>query len=301
MHPTVLKILSIFEGFRMAPLPSDQYATIGKAVLADKILPFVLANQPIPFVMLGFPMKSSNDTHKVLGKLPDLGEELAFKNFRTFNNEVSIVYPPGISMNIVNDGFAFNDLLGILDHTVMDYEEVTKDMSSGMPVTIYDMNNFYTVGRMNDKRDKLMTQWGISEAQMEERILFDPDTNMLYKGMMRFMEEELLNRPYDSNNQRHKAAKKLARAMMLRNEAYSGLVAHEFSSMIRLSMHPSVNSGKKYSFQLIHGKPEKIKHSPWHSAVLVTEDGYETIHKADALAQGYRVVSRDRQPYYFAQ
>jgi len=301
MHPTVLKILAIFEGFRMAPLPSDQYATIGKAVLAEKMTPFVLSNQPIPFVMLGFPMKSSNDRDKVLGKLPDLGEEIAFKNFRTFNNEVSIVYPPGISMNVVNDGYAFNDLLGILDHTVNEYEEVTLNMSKDMPVTIYDLTHFYTSGRMNEKREKLMTHWGIGEAKLEERILFDPDTNMLYKGMMRFMEEELMNRPYDSNNQRHKAAKKLAREMMLRNEAYSGLVANEFSSMIRLSMHPSVNAGKKYSFQLIPGESTKVRHSPWHSAILVTDDGYETIHKADALAKGHRIVTRDRQPYYFAQ
>ena len=77
----VKEILEIFQKFRMAPTPLDQYDSIGKTILSDKMKPFISANKPIDFVILGFPMKSPNNRDKVLGTLPDLAEEVTFKNF----------------------------------------------------------------------------------------------------------------------------------------------------------------------------------------------------------------------------
>jgi pyoverdine/dityrosine biosynthesis protein Dit1 len=112
------------------------------------------------------------------------------------------------------------------------------------------------------------------------------------------MEEELRPRGFTSGNQLTKAAKSLTREMMLRNEAYSNLVKKEFSSMVRLSMHPSVNNGAKYSFQLIPSP--KAHHSAWHCALVVNNDGsLETMHRKDADALGYELVSVDNRPYYY--
>lgn len=146
-------------------------------------------------------------------------------------------------------------------------------------------------------RQKMFDHFGISWVELEKRILFDPDMNFLYRGMIRFMEEELAIKDYPSRNQLNKAAKLLTREMMLANEAYSQLVSKEFEKSIRLSMHPSVNNGKKFSFQLI---PGKAKYSAWHSCIFVNQEGvYETIHKKDALEQGLQLVYKDGQPYNF--
>jgi len=84
---------------------------------------------------------------------------------------------------------------------------------------------------------------------------------------------------------------------MRMNDAWSVLVNTELKHRIRLSMHPSVNNGNKYSFQLIPS--ENAHHSAWHSAVLVDGDQVSTLHKKDALAAGHELMMREGRPYYF--
>lgn len=300
---TIDQVLNAFEGFRMAPTNIDQYAAVGRQVLANKISGFINAGKTIDFVMLGYPMKSANMRDKVLGKLPDMAEEVSLLNFKTFNRAVQQVYEPGVKIHIVNDGFVFNDLLKVEDKTVEQYAEVTVEYGKPAPMAWYNLRDFYNTD-LQTGREKLMAQFGITVVELEQRILFDPNVNSLYRGMVHFMEEELAVNNYTSKNQLHKAAKQLAREMMLRNEAYSGLVKKYFASHIRLSMHPSTNAGEKYSFQLIPGAAEKIRHSPWHSVLLVDRfDQYATIHRKDAEAKPYKyqLVNVGGRPSFYKE
>lgn len=285
----------------MPPSPIDEYESKGKDILKGKISPFVAANKPINFVMLGFPMKSQNDRNKVLGKLPDRGEAEAMINFKKFDEAIKSVYPPGVHVSIVSDGYAFNELLGAPDKIVAEYNEAARDLAKGSPITWHEMFDFYSRGlSLHQMREKVTTQFGISPEELERRILMDPDVNSLYRGMIIFMEEELAMQNFPSRNQLQKAAKKLAREMMVMNEAYSALIRDNFKDHIRLSMHPSVNSGAKYSFQLVPGK--KIRHSPWHSAlVLLKDNSFETKHKKDAIAAGHTLITKDGLPFYFIE
>lgn len=143
-----------------------------------------------------------------------------------------------------------------------------------------------------------MHQFGINAIELEQRILMNPDVNTLYRGMIKFLSMDLAIKNFPSGNQLHKQAKIVAREMMFRNEAYSHLIEHEFPNHIRLSMHPSVNSGAKYSFQLIDSK--KAWTSPWHCAILIDEEKeFATVHKIDAEKAGYELVYQNNQPYYF--
>lgn len=296
---TVNKILDVFQSFRMPALPIDQYEQVGKTILAEKMSPFVSAQRPIDFVMLGYPMKSPNDRDKVLGKLPDMAEQVSFDNFTCFNDRVKEFYPPGVNISIVSDGFIFSDVLDVPDKVVCEYEERNKELSKEAPVKWHDLTSFYRKGMdMSAMREKVMEQFGITTEELERRILLDPDVNSLYRGMIRFMEEDLAIRKFDSNSQLHKRAKIVGREMMFRNEAYSRLIQSNFGAHIRLSMHPSINNGTKYSFQLIPSP--NARHSPWHASLLIHADGsMETIKRKDAEAQGYSLVYKDNQPYYF--
>lgn len=294
----VTMLLDIFQQFRMAPTPIDEYETVGKPILYEKILWFVQRHLPISFVMLGFPMKSKNDRDKVLGKLPDMAEQVAFENFANFDHLIRQVYPPGVNMTIVSDGYIFNDILAIEDRTVEEYEEMVKDMSRIAPMTWFDMTHFYDRRQAKSiTREKIVNQFGISPEELQRRILMDADVNYLYRGMSIFMEEELAIQSFPSRNQLHKAAKILTREMMLRNEAYSGLVKKEFGNHIRLSMHSSVNNGAKYSFQLIPST--NAKHSPWHCALVLANGQYITMHRKDAELAGYELIQKDGRPYNF--
>jgi len=291
------QILDTFSRYRMAPTAIDQYETTGKLILAQRIDGFVNSQQTIRFAMLGFPFKSTNTRDKVLGTLPDLGEQLTVENFEAFNADVKKVYAPGVKIVVASDGYVFNDLLSISDSIVRTYAQVSSNFSGDNTMEIIDLNRFYSDGSMADKRNRLMQQFGYTWEKMEQEILFNPDVNFLYRGMLKFMSEELAWHDFPSKNQREKAAKKLVREMMLRNEAYNLLVRKELADHIRLSMHPSVNNGYKYSFKLIPG--EHTNHSAWHSAIVMHNGQAATMHKKDALAAGYQLVYKDGQPYNF--
>lgn len=296
MNQTEL-ILNAFEGFRMTPLAIDQYDAVGKQKLRERISPFVTANQPIKFSMMGLPFKSPNTRDKVLGVLPDMAEQATMENFKAFNDAISSVYAPGIKLSMISDGLAFNNVMEVSDIIVDQYQEAAEDMAKIAPVQIFNLRDFYNNGiSLNTMRGKLVEQFGITNEELERRILMDADVNMLYKGMIRFMNLDLAIRDYSSNTQLQKAAKKMARDMMFMNEAYSKLVQNEFSDHIRLSMHPSVNNGTKYSFQLIKG--ENIWTSAWHCALLLNSRGqFETIHRKDAEAAGYNLIYNNSQAW----
>ena len=297
MLSTEQKVLDIFQQFRMAPTALDEFETKGKQVLTDKLTGFIGAGKTIQFVMLGFPFKSTNSRDKVLGTKPDLAEQVTMENFAHFNSLVKEVYEPGIQLTMASDGYAFNNILGVPDKVVEEYQEISMDMNGSGPVKFFNLKDAYS-STSDTARQKMFDHFGISWVELERRILFDTDMNILYRGMIRFMEEELAIKEHPSRNQLNKAAKLLTREMMLANEAYSQLVTKEFSDSIRLSMHPSINSGKKFSFQLIPG--ENVRHSAWHACLFVNQEGaYETIHKKDALAKGLQLVYKDGQPYNF--
>lgn len=302
MKELVNNILTVFEQFRMSPLAIDQYQEVGRSILAEKIARQIERGGKLTFVMLGFPFKSTNNRDKVLGIKPDMAELVTFQQFARFNQMMKEVYEPGVEIKVVSDGYVFNDLLDVNDNTVEDYKIICEQMikDTNASVKIYDVKDFYSNSKSLDfMRNDIMNNFGISEEQLQNKILFDPDTNMLYKGMIRFMGEELRMRNYNSNNQLHKAAKKLARNMMFRNEAYSDLVRQEFSDDIRLSMHHSVNNGKKYSFQLINS--QNAHHSAWHSALVLSPNGNieGTIHKKNGFERGFELVSMQGQDYHF--
>lgn len=292
-------VLEAFQPFRMPPSKIDQFDQGGREILADQLYPFVTEKKPIDFVMLGYPFKSTNHRDKTIGILPDLAEQISMENFRRFEQAITAVHPPGIRVHLVSDGFIFNDLLEETDNTVDAYAEVAKDMARGAPVELLSLRDFYPGESLPAAREKAMTQFGVTDVELEQRILMDPNVNALYRGMIRFMEEELAFKTFESKRQLHLAAKKLARHMMFRNEAFSQLAGSQFSSSIRLSMHPSTNYGK-YSFQLIPGP--KAWTSPWHCAVLVERDGsIATIHRKDAEAAGHELVHRDGRPFFFQE
>lgn len=296
---TVSSIIEVFQKFRMSPLANDQFEEKGKQVMINKLMTFVSQNKPIKFSIMGFPMKSPNNRDKVIGNMPDLAEEITLKNFDAFNIAIKTVYPPGIEVSIISDGFAFNDVMEVQDKIVEQYQEISMDMSKDMSINWFNLKDFYDKNtNLNTMRDKLISQFGINEQELERRILFDQDVNMLYKGMIRFMNLDIAIRDYSSKSQLQKHAKIMARTMMFRNEAYSKLVQSEFSDHIRLSMHPSINNGTKFSFQLI--RSEHAWTSAWHCALMIREDGqFETIHRKDAEARGLELVHKNNQPYFY--
>lgn len=107
----VNQFLASFEALRYSPV-NDLYYTGGEFKLRLVLLSFVVRGATIQMVLPAFPCKSPNAVSKVLGKLPDRGEELALLRLEAFCQEVSSYYPPGCEVVIMTDGKVFADLIG---------------------------------------------------------------------------------------------------------------------------------------------------------------------------------------------
>lgn len=290
--------MQVFGRYRMPDSNISRWDDGGRDILAQRLDSFITRNQQIQFLMLGYPFKSPNHIHKTLGPRPDMAEEVSLRNITAFEKDVASVYSPGLKLTILSDGYMFNDIFGVTNYDTDLYHDemlgMVKDI--GAPIDLLTLMDIYPSLPTCVAVDQMIRQFGVDEKEVERRILFEPNVNWLYRAFIRFMEEELANRTFDSKHQRYLAAKRKAREMMTRNEVYSNYAETEMSGSIRLSMHATTND-HKWGFQLVPGA--NVKHSPWHCALLVTNTGLSTIHKADAESSGYHLVNKDGQPYYY--
>ncbi|GAB3638680.1 hypothetical protein GCM10027422_42700 [Hymenobacter arcticus] len=95
------------------------------AIQLPKLHYYISQGQPIHLILPAFPAKSPNP-HKVLGKLPDLGEEIALTFLQSLCNDIRQVYAPGARISICADGRVFADLVQVSDAEVSAYNEVLK-------------------------------------------------------------------------------------------------------------------------------------------------------------------------------
>jgi pyoverdine/dityrosine biosynthesis protein Dit1 len=100
------EILHIIEKFGL------NYERTGSWDGFDTFLPVVQGQvergESIKMLLPGFPFKSPNNKTKVLGVLPDLGEELALKRLDGIASAIDAIYEPGAEIHITSDGLVYN-------------------------------------------------------------------------------------------------------------------------------------------------------------------------------------------------
>lgn len=68
----------------------------------------VKRQEPIRMILPAFPFKSPNARDKVLGTMPDFGEELALCHLNGLCENITQVYEPGANVYISSDGLVYN-------------------------------------------------------------------------------------------------------------------------------------------------------------------------------------------------
>lgn len=102
------KIINILQSYSPTTRKS-----IDRSVMTRLVKSQVARKQPIHIVLPAFPFKSPNKIDKVLGVLPDMGEELALATLDGLCAQIDEVYP-GTTLSIVSDGLVYNgELLDI--------------------------------------------------------------------------------------------------------------------------------------------------------------------------------------------
>ncbi|KAE8393829.1 Pyoverdine/dityrosine biosynthesis protein-domain-containing protein [Aspergillus alliaceus] len=285
---TVEAIVSLFDAELRYRVPNDQWEAEGRAYFAAKVRFFVRHNLTLELCLPAFPCKSSNPD-KVIGVLPDRGEEIALRQLHAFARNVKKVYPPGARISIISDGHVFSDCIGVDDKTVDEYGERLKELNHaislelGQPnelvqfqslVDLFDLKSlpdFASLGRMKlpdlphylptilDDVAELCRHILVAGCQPSRESLRsqiesgDESIVALYRGFSRFMLEDLDQHPLTesrSRTQRKKLASRVSFEMILRNQAYSNLIELLFPDYLRLSIHAHNNSGPKFGIRL---------------------------------------------------
>lgn len=115
------KIVSILQSYSPRTTKS-----IDRSIMTRLVKSQVVRKQPIHLVLPAFPFKSPNKVDKVLGVLPDMGEELALATLDGLCAQIDEVYP-GTSLSIVSDGLVYN---GEWLRVFHNYQEKTELMQS---------------------------------------------------------------------------------------------------------------------------------------------------------------------------
>lgn len=107
-----IKILDIIFRYRLHrtnPLDSSTSDEVeGRLSFTCQIYKFVKAHKTIRMCLPAFPFKSPNSTNKVLGRLPDKGEEIALSRLNGLCQAIKDVYEPGATLVIISDGLVYN-------------------------------------------------------------------------------------------------------------------------------------------------------------------------------------------------
>jgi hypothetical protein len=92
---------------------NDQWSNGGRKYFLQRVNHYTSQNAKVEFCLPAFPCKSSNP-EKVMGTMPDRGEELALRRLHSFVQQIEAVYESGAKVWIISDGHVFSDCSKLL-------------------------------------------------------------------------------------------------------------------------------------------------------------------------------------------
>jgi pyoverdine/dityrosine biosynthesis protein Dit1 len=270
------------------------------ALHLPKVRRFVADNEPVHLLLPAFPAKSPNP-RKVLGRLPDMAEELALGFLEGVCREIQAVYPPGVRVTICSDGRVFSDLVGVADADVTEYGRAINAMLERLGASSLNAINLEDLFDIDDRaalREQLCEHYADLLATIEERVRAHERHRMLFNGIHRFLfEDRLVIEPGKSRNRLRNECKERALCVIQRSEAWGRLIQECFPAALRLSIHPQPPHSDKIGILL--GDSEDAWLTPWHGVALKTEGGFKLVRRHEAEALGAKLVRRDGRASHY--
>jgi hypothetical protein len=101
------KILSLIQKYSQNVVTRDD-TWLSKAKFASIVESQIESREAVRLILPAFPSKSPNKLDKVLGPLPDMGEELALAHLNGLCHNIADIYEPGATVTILSDGLVYN-------------------------------------------------------------------------------------------------------------------------------------------------------------------------------------------------
>jgi pyoverdine/dityrosine biosynthesis protein Dit1/AcrR family transcriptional regulator len=265
-----------------------------------KVMRFVVNEEPVHLLLPAFPAKSPN-TSKVLGKLPDMAEELALDFLEGVCREIKEFYPPGARVTICSDGRVFSDLVGVEEVDVTEYGRAIASMLERLGAESLDTLNLEDLFDLEDRaalREQLCTHYAEPLATIEERVRTYERHRALFNGIHRFLfEDRLVIEPGKSRNRLRNECRERALRLIQRSEAWGRLIGECFPLALRLSIHPQPPHSDKIGILL--GDAEDAWLTPWHGVALKVGDRFKLVRRHEAEALGASVVRRNGRASHY--
>jgi pyoverdine/dityrosine biosynthesis protein Dit1 len=265
-----------------------------------KVRRFVVNNEPVHLLLPAFPAKSPN-TSKVLGKLPDMAEELALNFLEGVCREIKEFYAPGARVTVCSDGRVFSDLVGVREADVTEYAREMASTLARLGAESLDTLNLEDLFDIDDKealREQLCEHYAEPLVTIEERVRAYERHRALFNGIHRFLfEDRLVIEPGKSRNRVRNECRGRALRVIQRSEAWGRLIQECFPTALRLSIHPQPPHSDKIGILL--GDAEDAWLTPWHGVALKTGAGFKLVRRHEAEALGARVVLRDGRASHY--
>jgi pyoverdine/dityrosine biosynthesis protein Dit1 len=261
---------------------------------------FVAAGEAVHFILPAFPAKSPNP-RKVLGRLPDMAEELALRFLEGVCREIREVYAPGARVTICSDGRVFSDLVGVGEEDVTEYGRAVGavlERAGASSLDIFNLEDLYDGADPDLMRAQLWARYAEPLDVIEARARVYEHRRALFNGIHRFLfEDRLALEPGKSRNRVRVECKGRAFRVIQRSEAWGRLIRECFPSALRLSIHPQPPHSDKIGVLL--GDAADAWLTPWHGVALRGPGGFRLVRRHEAEALGARLVERGGRPSHF--
>jgi pyoverdine/dityrosine biosynthesis protein Dit1/AcrR family transcriptional regulator len=278
------------------PAPDEQSI----ALQLPKLHYYISQGQPVHLILPAFPAKSPN-RQKVLGALPDLGEEIALTFLQSLCDDIRQVYPPGARLSICADGRVFADLVQVSDAEVSAYNDALKAMLARLGTTDLDVVNLedlLTTSSFDAARAWIVAQYGEPLEELKARVRDTDHARAMFNGIHRFVAEDgQALAPEKSKSRVKEESKAVAYEVIQRSNAWTRLLAQEFPHALRLSIHPQHPHSDKIGLRITRAADDWL--TPWHGVVLLRDNDYVLLKRYQAEELGATLVEKDGQPSHF--
>jgi len=270
------------------------------AIQLPKLHYYLSQGQPIHLILPAFPAKSPNP-HKVLGTLPDLGEEIALTFLQSLCDDIRQVYAPGARISICADGRVFADLVQVSDADVSAYNDVLKQQLAqlGTPdLDVINLEDLLATDSFDAARAWIVAQYGEPLDELRARVRDTDHARAMFNGIHRFVSEDgLALAPAKSKSRVKEESKEVAYQVIQRSNAWTRLLAQEFPHALRLSIHPQHPHSDKIGLRITRAADDWL--TPWHGVVLLRDNDYVLLKRYQAEELGAELVEKDGRPSHF--
>ena len=278
------------------PAPDEQSI----ALQLPKLHYYISQDLPIHLILPAFPAKSPN-RQKVLGALPDLGEEIALTFLQSLCDDIRQVYAPGARLSICADGRVFADLVQVSDTEVSAYNIVLKALIQQLGTSDLDVVNLEDLlptDSFDVARAWIVAQYGEPLEELKARVRDTDHARAMFNGIHRFVSEDGLALAPDKSKSRVKEeSKEVAYEVIQRSNAWTRLLAQEFPHALRLSIHPQHPHSDKIGLRITRAADDWL--TPWHGVVLLRANDYVLLKRYQAEELGATLVEKNGQPSHF--